>query len=73
MVSTQRWPAEHYLLAVFVLLLYGGALAASPARYLSVSIDTVINSKTQLNCYDPDTTIPGMHAIILLYRKMRLC
>ncbi|XP_071680621.1 aspartyl protease family protein At5g10770-like [Lolium perenne] len=59
MVSTQRWPAEHYLLAVFVLLLCGGALAASPARYLSVSIDTVINSKTQLNCYDPDTTIPA--------------
>jgi hypothetical protein len=73
MVLIQRRPAEHCFLVVFVLVLCGGALAASPARYLSVSIDTVINSKTQLNCYDPDTTIAGMHAIILLYRKMRLC
>jgi hypothetical protein len=60
MMSSQRRPAVHCLLAAFVLLLSGGTLASSPAAgYLSASLDSVISSKAQLNCYDPDTTTPG--------------
>jgi len=48
------------LLAMFVLILSGGAMAASPAaRYLSASLESVFSSKAQLNCYDPDTATPA--------------
>jgi hypothetical protein len=61
MMSSQWRPAVHCLLAAFVvLLLSGGTLASSPAAgNLSASLDSVISSKAQLNCYDPDTTTPG--------------
>jgi hypothetical protein len=58
MVSTQR-PAAHRFLVVFLLLLCGGALATSPERYYAVSVDSIISSKARVNCYHPDTRIPG--------------
>jgi len=59
MASQQRL-AMHCLLAVFVLLCGGATLAAaSSARYLSTSVDSIISSKAQVNCYDPDTTTPA--------------
>ncbi|CAM0914109.1 unnamed protein product [Alopecurus aequalis] len=62
MASSQRL-AVHILLVLFVLLC-GGALAASPARYLSVTVDGHINAKfqAQVNCYDPDTVNPAATA-----------
>jgi len=58
-MASQRRPAVHLLL-MFILLCGGAAVVvASPAPYLSMSVDSIISSKAQLNCYDPDTTIPA--------------
>ncbi|KAM3209514.1 hypothetical protein ACQJBY_063908 [Aegilops geniculata] len=43
------------LLVLVLALLYGGALAAPPKRYLSVSLDQVVASKARAQCYDPSS------------------
>jgi hypothetical protein len=59
--------AVHHLLVVFVLLC-GGALAASPRRYLSVTVDNHIRfqAQAQANCYDPDTWIPAGNYLLTI-------
>ncbi|XP_037457324.1 aspartyl protease family protein At5g10770-like [Triticum dicoccoides] len=43
------------LLVLVLALLCGGALAAPPKRYLSVSLDQVVASKARAQCYDPSS------------------
>ncbi|XP_048539440.1 aspartyl protease family protein At5g10770-like [Triticum urartu] len=53
-MASPRLPSLYGGLLVLALLC-GGALAAGPTRYLSVSLDQVVGSKARAQCYDPSS------------------